>query len=131
MANIPSELRYTRTHEWVRQEDDGTIVVGITDHAQSALGDLVFVEIPETGVTVASGDSCAVVESVKAATDLYSPVAGEITAGNEQLADSPELVNQDSYGDGWIMKLRPSDAGEIGELMDADAYESFVEEEES
>ncbi len=131
MANIPTELRYAKTHEWARLEDDGTVVVGISDHAQSALGDLVFVEVPEAGTEVASGDACAIVESVKAASDVYSPIAGEIIAANEALGDAPEMINQDPYGDGWIMRMKPADAGEIGEMMDAEAYESFLEAEES
>ncbi|MEE8528035.1 MAG: glycine cleavage system protein GcvH [Gammaproteobacteria bacterium] len=131
MANIPTELRYAKTHEWARLEDDGTVVVGISDHAQSALGDLVFVEVPEAGTEVASGDACAIVESVKAASDVYSPIAGEIIAANEALGDAPEMINQDPYGDGWIMRMNPADAGEIGEIMDAEAYEAFLEEEES
>ncbi|MEE8157050.1 MAG: glycine cleavage system protein GcvH [Gammaproteobacteria bacterium] len=131
MANIPTELRYAKTHEWARLEDDGTVVVGISDHAQSALGDLVFVEVPEAGTEVASGDACAIVESVKAASDVYSPIAGEIIAANEALGDAPEMINQDPYGDGWIMRMKPADAGEIGEMMDAEAYEAFLEEEES
>ena len=131
MANMPTELRYAKTHEWARLEDDGTVVVGISDHAQSALGDLVFVEVPEAGIEVASGDACAIVESVKAASDVYSPIAGEIIAANEALGDAPEMINQDPYGDGWIMRMKPADAGEIGEMMDAEAYEAFLEEEES
>ncbi len=131
MANIPTELRYAKTHEWARLEDDGTVVVGISDHAQSALGDLVFVEVPEAGTEVASGDACAIVESVKAASDVYSPIAGEIIAANEALGDAPEMINQDPYGDGWIMRMNPADAGEIGEIMDAEAYEAFLDEEES
>ena len=106
MANIPTELRYAKTHEWARLEDDGTVVVGISDHAQSALGDLVFVEVPEAGTEVASGDACAIVESVKAASDVYSPIAGEIIAANEALGDAPEMINQDPYGDGWIMRIK-------------------------
>ncbi len=130
MANIPTELRYARTHEWARSEDDGSVVVGISDHAQAALGDLVFVETPEAGVEVATGDACAVVESVKAASDMYSPIAGEIIAVNEALGDAPETVNQDPYGEGWIMKIKPADPGEIGDMMDAEAYEAYLEEEE-
>ena len=131
MANIPTELRYAKTHEWAQLKDDGSVVVGISDHAQSALGDLVFVEAPEVGAEVASGDACAVVESVKAASDVYSPVTGEIIAANKALADAPEMVNQDPYGDGWIMRIKPADAGEIDEMMDAEAYEAYLEEEES
>lgn len=128
MSNIPPDLKYTRSHEWLRQEDDGTVTVGITDHAQGALGDLVFVETPEAGRSVKAGEACAVVESVKAASDVYSPVDGEVVAGNEALADQPELLNSDPYGEGWIMKLRPAAAVETSALLDANAYESTLEE---
>ncbi|MGD9386641.1 MAG: glycine cleavage system protein GcvH [Gammaproteobacteria bacterium] len=128
MSNIPSDLKYTRTHEWLRQEEDGTMTVGITDHAQGALGDLVFVETPETGRNLEPGEACAVVESVKAASDVYSPVAGEVVAGNEALADQPELLNNDPYGAGWIMKVRPAAAAETSELLDAKAYEDTLED---
>ncbi len=128
MSEVPGDLKYTKSHEWVREEDDGTVVVGITDHAQSALGDLVFVEPPEVGTEVASGDACAVVESVKAASDVYSPVSGEVIEANEALADSPELVNQDPYGDGWIMRIQLSDASELADLMEADGYEATLED---
>ncbi len=122
MSNIPAELRYTRSHEWIRDEGDGTVTVGITDHAQESLGDLVFVELPEAGETVAAEAACAVVESVKAASDIYAPVAGEVSAANERLADEPELINSDPYGAGWIMRLRVDDAGGLDALLDADAY---------
>jgi len=128
MSDVPGDLKYTKSHEWVREEEDGTVVVGITDHAQSALGDLVFVEPPEAGTEVAAGDTCAVVESVKAASDVYSPVSGEVVEANDTLADSPELVNQDPYGDGWIMRIQVSDASELGELLDAEAYEATLED---
>jgi len=128
MSDVPGDLKYTKSHEWVREEEDGTVVVGITDHAQSALGDLVFVEPPEAGTEVAAGDACAVVESVKAASDVYSPVSGEVVEANDTLADSPELVNQDPYGDGWIMRIQVSDASELGELLDAEAYEATLED---
>ena len=128
MSDVPGDLKYTKSHEWVREEEDGTVVVGITDHAQSALGDLVFVEPPEAGTEVAAGDACAVVESVKAASDVYSPVSGEVVEANDALADSPELVNQDPYGDGWIMRIQVSDASELGELLDAEAYEATLED---
>ncbi|NHA15131.1 glycine cleavage system protein GcvH [Thioalkalivibrio sp. XN279] len=128
MSNIPSDLKYTRTHEWLRQEDDGTFTVGITDHAQGALGDLVFVETPETGRGLEAGEACAVVESVKAASDVYSPVAGEVVAGNEALASQPELLNTDPYGAGWIMKIRPAAEAETSALMDAKAYEATLED---
>ena len=128
MSNIPGDLRFTRSHEWVRVEDDGTLTVGITDHAQDALGDLVFVETPEAGSTVAAGDACAVVESVKAASDVYAPVGGEVVEGNAGLADKPELVNEDPYGQGWLMKIRPASAAELDQLLDAEAYAATLEE---
>lgn len=129
MSEFPSDLRYTRSHEWVRQESDGTLTVGITDHAQEALGDLVFVEAPEVGRQLEAGDECAVVESVKAASDLYSPVAGEVVAINEALAEQPEKLNEAPYGDGWIFRLKPVDANAVGALLDADAYRQVVAEE--
>ena len=128
MSNTPSDLKYTRTHEWLRQEDDGTFTVGITDHAQGALGDLVFVETPETGRELKAGEACAVVESVKAASDVYSPVDGEAVAGNEALASQPELLNTDPYGAGWIMKIRPAADAETSALMDANAYAATLED---
>jgi glycine cleavage system H protein len=112
MSNVPADLRYTKSHEWVRTLADGTVEIGITDHAQHALGDLVFVEVPEAGRTVAPGEACAVVESVKAASDVYAPFGGEVTAGNPKLADAPETVNSDPYGEGWLMRLKPA-AGAI------------------
>jgi glycine cleavage system H protein len=127
MSKIPAELKYTRTHEWLRTEPDGTVTVGISDHAQDALGDLVFVETPETGRKVGAGEACAVVESVKAASDIYSPVAGEIIAANEALAAQPELLNSDPYGEGWIMKIRPAAEAETSTLLDANAYGSTLE----
>ncbi|HUO82502.1 MAG TPA: glycine cleavage system protein GcvH [Gammaproteobacteria bacterium] len=129
MSNVPGELKYTRDHEWVALLEDGTVRVGITDHAQAALGDLVFVEVPEAGSALAAGDACAVVESVKAASDVYCPVSGEILEVNETLADSPETINQDPYGDGWIMTIQPDDADELEELMDADAYQELLDRE--
>jgi glycine cleavage system H protein len=128
MSDVPGDLKYTKSHEWVREEDDGSVIVGITDHAQSALGDLVFVEAPETGSEVSAGDACAVVESVKAASDVYSPVTGEVIESNDALADSPELVNQDPYGDGWIMRIQLSDPTELEEMLDAKAYEATLED---
>ncbi len=130
MNNVPTELRYASTHEWARQDEDGTIVVGISDHAQGSLGDLVFVETPEIDSAVSSGDPCAVVESVKAASDVYAPVAGTVIDANSQLQDAPELVNTDPYGEGWIMRIRPDDADALEELMDADSYEHFISEED-
>lgn len=130
MSNVPNELKYTKTHEWVRTESDGSITVGITDHAQELLGDMVFVELPEVGATYTAGDECAVVESVKAASDVYSPVAGEITEVNEELPDAPETINQDAFDTGWMFKMKLEDAGEVEELMDAEAYTEFVASEE-
>ena len=127
MSTVPADLKYTKSHEWVRSLGDGTVLVGITDHAQDALGDLVFVEAPEPGTAVAAGDACAVVESVKAASDVYSPVAGEIAEGNGELEDRPELVNQDPYGDGWIMKIRLADDADLDSLLDADDYSATLE----
>lgn len=128
MSEIPTDLRYTETHEWASVEDDGTIKVGITDHAQSQLGDLVYVELPEVGDRIEAGDACAVVESVKAASDVYSPVTGEVTAVNEDLEGSPELVNQDAFGDGWLFALNVDDAGAVDKLMDAEAYADSIED---
>lgn len=130
MSNVPNELRYTKSHEWVRTEEDGSITVGITDHAQELLGDMVFIELPETEANYTAGDECAVVESVKAASDVYCPITGEVTAVNEALADSPETVNQDAFDTGWLFKMHPKDAGEIEELMDAETYGELIEEEE-
>lgn len=130
MSEIPSELAYAKSHEWIRTEDDGSVTVGITEHAQEALGDLVFVELPEVGATVSAGDNCAVVESVKAASDIYAPVNGEVLEVNTDLADSPELVNQDAYGDGWLMKIKLADESGLDDLMNADAYAQFLEDED-
>lgn len=130
MSNVPSDLRYTKSHEWVRIEGDGTVTVGITDHAQDLLGDLVFVETPEVGASFGAGDDCAVVESVKAASDVYSPLTGEVTGANEALADAPETINSDPYGDGWIFKLKVSDEAELDELLDADAYNEQIASED-
>src|SRR6187402_2341683 len=118
MSQIPADLRYTKSHEWLRTLPDGSVEIGITDHAQQALGDLVFVEVPEAGRRLAAGDACAVVESVKAASDVYSPIAGEVTTGNAKLATEPELINRDPYGDGWIMRLKPA-GGAATETFDA------------
>lgn len=130
MSELPSDLKYTRTHEWVRDDGDGLVTVGITDHAQELLGDLVFVDLPEAGATVDKGGECAVVESVKAASDVYSPLSGEVTEANTALADAPETINEDAYGKGWIFKLRLSEASELGDLLDAAAYTEVVEAEE-
>jgi len=122
MSNIPGDLRYTKSHEWLRSLPDGSIEIGITDHAQAALGDLVFVEAPEAGRILSVGDACAVVESVKAASDVYSPLGGEVLAGNDLLATRPELINQDPYGQGWILRLRPTGDAGGADLLDAAAY---------
>ena len=130
MSNIPVELKYAKSHEWARTNDDGSVTVGISDTAQDQLGDMVFIEVPEVGQTVTAEEACAVVESVKAASDVYAPLGGEIVEVNEDLADSPETVNNDAYGEGWIFRLEPADAGELGALMDADAYEAFLASED-
>jgi len=122
MRNIPSNLKYTQSHEWVRDEGDGVVSIGITDHAQEALGDLVFVELPEVGTQLDAGEECAVVESVKAASDVYSPVSGEVVKINELLGEAPETLNQDAYEEGWICKIRLSDPEEIDGMMDAASY---------
>ena len=119
MSDIPGDLKYAKSHEWLRINNDGTATVGITAHAQDQLGDMVYVEAPEAGRTVEAEEACAVVESVKAASDVYAPVAGEVTEGNEALADAPEVVNQDPYGDGWIMRLSLPDPGAADGLLDA------------
>ncbi|HSN73417.1 MAG TPA: glycine cleavage system protein GcvH [Steroidobacteraceae bacterium] len=126
MSNVPAELKYLKSHEWVRDEGDGSVTIGISDHAQHALGDLVFVETPEVGRTIAAGEACAVVESVKAASDVYSPVSGEVVAVNEELASSPETVNQDPYGAGWIARIRLSAPAELDGLLSAQKYEEVV-----
>jgi len=126
MSEAPSELKYSKSHEWVRLNDDGSITVGITDHAQEQLGDLVYVEVPEAGSELEAEQACAVVESVKAASDVYAPLAGTVLEVNESLADSPEAVNRDAYGEGWIMKLKPADSNALNELMDAGEYQEFI-----
>lgn len=130
MSNVPSDLKYTKTHEWVRDEGDGVVTIGITDHAQELLGDLVFVELPDVGATLDVGGDCAVVESVKAASDVYAPLTGEVLEVNETLADAPETINQDAYGDGWMFKLKLADAGELDALMGAEAYTEHAESED-
>ena len=128
MSEVPDNFLYTKDHEWLDLDDDGVVTVGITDHAQEALGELVFVEVPEVGVTFANGDACAVVESVKAASDIYCPITGEIIEVNAALEDEPELVNSSSYEAGWVFRIRPDDATALNELMDAEAYENFLAE---
>ncbi|TCN79496.1 glycine cleavage system protein GcvH [Shewanella fodinae] len=129
MSDIPNELLYTSSHEWVREEADGSYTIGITEHAQELLGDMVFVELPEVGDTIDVGDDCAVAESVKAASDIYAPLSGEVIAVNEALEDSPELVNSDAYGDGWFFRIKPSDVSELDNLLDAEAYQAVIDEE--
>ena len=128
MTEIPNDLRYTKDHEWVREQNDGTLAIGITDHAQAALGDLVFVELPVVEDVIGSGAVCAVVESVKAASDVYSPLAGTIIESNTVLADAPELVNSDPYGEGWLFRLRPDAPTEIEELLDNEDYARLLTE---
>ena len=129
MSDIPSELRYRESHEWVRDEGNGTVVVGISDHAQTALGDMVFVELPEPGMSYDQGEPCAVVESVKAASDIYAPVSGEVIEANAALEDTPELVNTDPYVDGWLFKIKLSDPAELEGLHNAEAYASLQAED--
>ncbi|AXA64267.1 MULTISPECIES: glycine cleavage system protein GcvH [Pseudomonadaceae] len=126
MSQIPADLRYAASHEWARLEADGSVTVGISDHAQEALGDVVFIELPEVGKTLAAGDQAGVVESVKAASDIYAPVGGEVIAVNEALADAPEQVNGEPYG-AWFFKLKPQDAAELDKLLDADGYRAASE----
>ncbi|GAA6144245.1 MAG: glycine cleavage system protein H [Thalassolituus sp.] len=127
MSNIPADLKYVASHEWIRVEADGTVTVGITDFAQDQLGDVVFVELPEVGSTVAADDDIAVVESVKAASDIYAPLAGEIIAVNDDLADEPEKVNEDPYGEAWFFKMKLADAADLDGLLDADGYSAVCE----
>jgi glycine cleavage system H protein len=129
MSKVPADLKYTKTHEWLRWLPDGSIEIGITDHAQHALGDLVFVEVPEAGRVLKVGDPCAVVESVKAASDVYAPVTGEVVIGNPKLASEPETVNTDSYGGGWLMRVRPAAGGSTTELLSPAEYEKLQQEE--
>jgi glycine cleavage system H protein len=129
MSNVPSDLQYTKTHEWVRTLADGTLEIGITDHAQHALGDLVFVEVPEGGRKLAIGEPCAVVESVKAASDVYSPVAGEVALGNPLLATEPEAINNDPYGKGWLMRVRPAQGAATAALMPPAEYQKLLQAE--
>jgi glycine cleavage system H protein len=128
MSKIPADLKYTKSHEWVKLGADGVATIGITDHAQAALGDLVFVEPPKKGRALKAGESCAVVESVKAASDVYSPLTGEVVEGNESLNDAPESINKDAYN-AWLMKLKPANAKDVDGLMDAKAYEKFLADE--
>ncbi len=129
MSNIPKDLKYTKSHEWVKPNADGSVTVGITHHAQDLMGDMVFVELPAAGTPVTSGKECGVVESVKAASDVYAPVSGEVVEANAALADSPETVNKDPYGAGWMFRLKPANKAEVDALLDAKAYEALVASE--
>jgi len=129
MSKVPADLKYTKTHEWVRSLADGTCEMGITDHAQHALGDLVFVEVPEAGRALKAGEPCAVVESVKAASDVYAPIAGEVTAGNPRLASEPETVNSDPYGAGWLLRLRPAAGAATSALLSPADYQKLLDAE--
>lgn len=129
MSNVPANLKYTASHEWVMDNGDGTVTIGITEHAQELLGDVVFVELPEIGREVEKGEEFSLVESVKAASDIYSPVTGEIVAVNEELEDAPETVNESAFGDGWIAKIKLADDSELADMLDASSYEANVAEE--
>ena len=129
MSQTPSELRYASSHEWARLEEDGTVTIGITDHAQEALGDVVFVELPDVGTVLAAADDAGVVESVKAASDIYAPISGEVIALNERLEDEPEAVNSDAYNDGWFFKLQPADTSELEAMLSAEEYQQLCEDE--
>ena len=128
MSNLPEELRYAPSHEWARLEEDGTVTIGITDHAQDQLGDVVFVELPELGAALSAGDEAGVVESVKTASDIYAPVSGEVIAVNEGLEDEPEIVNSEPYEGGWFYRLQPDDASELDSLLSAEGYAASIEE---
>ncbi|MCP5092349.1 MAG: glycine cleavage system protein GcvH [Gammaproteobacteria bacterium] len=128
MSELPGDLLYTNDHEWLRREEDGSVTIGITEHAASALGDLVYVELPEVGQDVDSGGEMAVVESVKAASDVYAPIAGNVVAVNEELSDDPEKINAEPYDAGWIVKLKPSDDIDESEMMTPDAYQELLDE---
>jgi glycine cleavage system H protein len=128
MSELPGDLRYTSEHEWLRPEEDGSVTIGITDHAQSALGDLVYVELPEIGQELDVGGEMAVVESVKAASDVYAPISGSVIEVNNDLEDDPETINADPYGDGWIVRIRPTDGIDSGHTMDPDAYQALLDE---
>ena len=130
MSEIPGDLSYIESHQWVRVENDGTATVGITDFAQRQLGDVVYIGVPDVGVTVTGGEEAGVAESVKSASDVFSPVTGEVLEVNEKLEDEPEIVNEDPYGEGWLFRVQLSDPGEIEGLMDAEAYAALVEAEE-
>lgn len=128
MSNIPAELKYATSHEWVRREEDGTFTVGITEHAQGLLGDMVFIDLPDVGDEIEAGEDCAVGESVKAASDIYAPISGEVVAINEELEDSPELVNSDAFGEGWLFRVKASDESQLEALLDAAGYAESIED---
>ncbi len=125
MSNFPADLKYTKSHEWIRAESDGTLTIGVTDHAQEALGDVVFLELPEAGRTLAAGEACAVIESVKAASDIYAPVAGEVLASNQDAVDAPDSVNADAYA-AWLFKLKPDNPDDLAGLLDAAGYQATI-----
>jgi len=129
MSNVPSDLKYVKTHEWIKKLPDGNVLIGITDHAQNALGDLVFVEVPKPGRKLKADEACAVVESVKAASDVYAPLAGEVIESNPKLADAPETLNSDPYGAGWMWKMKPANAGDVDQLLDAAGYQKVIDEQ--
>jgi len=130
MSEIPGDLKFLKSHEWARMEDNGQVTIGISDHAQGLLGDLVYVELPEVGDTVTAGNAVAVVESVKAASDVYAPVSGKVVAVNAALADKPETINEDAYGDGWILVVKPDDLDAYNELLTPDDYSELLEDED-
>jgi glycine cleavage system H protein len=131
MTDLPGDLMYTREHEWLRREEDGSVTIGITDHAQEALGDLVYVELPEVGQDLDSGGDMAVVESVKAASDVYAPISGAVVAVNEELGDDPEKINADPYGDGWIVRIKPSEEIDESALLAPNDYQTLLDEEDA
>lgn len=129
MSEIPGDLKFLKSHEWARVEDSGQVTIGISDHAQGLLGDLVYVELPNVGDSVTAGNACAVVESVKAASDVYSPLSGKVLAVNAALADKPETINEDAYGEGWLFVVQPDDADQLAELLSPDDYAELLDEE--
>ena len=130
MSEIPGDLKFLKSHEWARVEDDGTVTIGISDQAQSLLGDLVYVELPGVGDPIEAGTACAVVESVKAASDVYAPLSGKVLTVNDALSDKPETINEDAYGDGWLFTMSIDDAEQLNELLDPDAYSELLEDDD-
>lgn len=126
MSKAPTNLRFTKSHEWVRRETNGEVTIGVSDHAQDLMGDMVFVDLPKVGARLEAGKDCAVVESVKAASDVYAPLAGEVTAVNDAVVGAPETVNKDPYGNGWLFRVKPASAGDVDKLLDAGAYEKLL-----